>query len=90
MVTPESEARYRKLAAAHGAASLSSYDAEMAKGTDPADIFDKGANAARGSSLDASHVNRPTLRVRALVEAGRSSSPALRTFPEPTLADRPC
>lgn len=41
VVTPESEARYRKLAASHGAASLSLYKAEKAKGTDPADIFDK-------------------------------------------------
>lgn len=41
VVTPESEARYKKLAAAHGAASLSLYNTEMAKGTDPADIFDK-------------------------------------------------
>ena len=41
VVTPQSEARYRTLAAAHGAASLSLYNAEKAKGTDPADIFDK-------------------------------------------------
>jgi hypothetical protein len=41
VVTPQSEARYRKLADAHGAASRSLYNAEMAKGTDPADIFDK-------------------------------------------------
>jgi hypothetical protein len=41
VVTPESEARYKKLAATHGAASLSLYNTEMAKGTDPADIFDK-------------------------------------------------
>jgi len=41
VVTPESEARYKKLAATHGAASLSLYNAENAKGTDPADIFDK-------------------------------------------------
>lgn len=41
VVTPESEARYRKLAASHEAASRSLYDAEKAKGTDPADIFDK-------------------------------------------------
>ena len=41
VVTPQSEARYRKLADAHKAASLSLYNAEIAKGTDPADIFDK-------------------------------------------------
>jgi hypothetical protein len=41
VVTPKSEARYKHLAASHGAASLSLYNAEMAKGTDPADIFDK-------------------------------------------------
>jgi hypothetical protein len=41
VVTPESEARYKALAASHGAASLALYNDEMAKGSDPADIFDK-------------------------------------------------
>jgi hypothetical protein len=40
-VTPESEALFRQLAASLQAASLALYDDETAKGTAPADIFDK-------------------------------------------------
>lgn len=41
VVTPESEARYQQLGKSLQAASLSLYDAEKAKGTDPADIYDQ-------------------------------------------------
>ena len=40
-VTPESEARYNKMAQSFQAASVELYNQERAKGTDPADIFDK-------------------------------------------------
>jgi hypothetical protein len=41
IVTPESEARYQQLGKDLQTASLSLYNKEKAKGTDPADIFDK-------------------------------------------------
>jgi hypothetical protein len=40
-VTPESEARYNRMAEGLQAASLDLYNQERAKGTDSADIFDK-------------------------------------------------
>jgi hypothetical protein len=41
VVTRGSEARYKAVAATRGRASISLYNAEKAKGTDPADIFDE-------------------------------------------------
>jgi hypothetical protein len=54
-VTPESEARYKKMADSFHSATMALYNAETAKGTDAADIFDK--LVALGDSQSAEYRN---------------------------------
>jgi hypothetical protein len=52
IVTPESEARYQQLGKSLQSASLNLYDAEKAKGTDPADIYDELIALGNGQPAD--------------------------------------